>query len=131
MPRPALVVQDDRFDGTDSVTGFPFTTNELDAPLLRVPVVADEANGLSQDSCLMVDKITTVRRSNAHGARKARSDDVGGVRAATARLSRLRSLEGAWLTLQALIDHRRGGRLTLWILGTATTDQPETSTSAE
>lgn len=66
MPRPALVVQDDRFDGTDSVTGFPFTTNELDAPLLRVPVVADEANGLSQDSCLMVDKITTVRRSNAH-----------------------------------------------------------------
>jgi mRNA interferase MazF len=64
-PRPALVVQDDRFDATDSVTVCPFTTTEVDAPLLRVPVVANEANGLGQDSYLMVDKITTARRSNA------------------------------------------------------------------
>lgn len=64
-PRPALVVQDDRFDATDSVTVCPFTTTEVDAPLLRVPVAADQGNGLDQDSCLMVDKITTVRRSNA------------------------------------------------------------------
>ena len=64
-PRPAVVVQDDRFDATDSVTVCPFTTTEVDAPLLRVPVVADEANGLGQDSYLMVDKVTTVRRSNA------------------------------------------------------------------
>ena len=64
-PRPALVVQDDRFDATDSVTVCPFTTTEVDAPLLRVPVVANEANGLGQDSYLMVDKITTVRRGNA------------------------------------------------------------------
>ena len=64
-PRPALVVQDDRFDATDSVTVCPFTTIEVDAPLLRVPVIADEVNGLGQDSYLMVDKITTVRRSNA------------------------------------------------------------------
>ncbi len=65
-PRPALIVQDDRFDATDSVTVCPFTTTEVDAPLLRVPVTADEENGLGQDSFLMVDKITTVRRSNAH-----------------------------------------------------------------
>ena len=64
-PRPALVVQDDRFDATDSVTVCPFTTSEVDAPLLRVPVAADETNGLGQDSYLMVDKITTVRKSNA------------------------------------------------------------------
>jgi mRNA interferase MazF len=64
-PRPALVVQDDRFDATASVTVCPFTTTEVDAPLLRVPVVANEENGLGQDSYLMVDKITTVRRSNA------------------------------------------------------------------
>ncbi len=64
-PRPALVVQDDRFDATDSVTVCPFTTTEVDAPLLRVPVVANEANGLGQDSYLMIDKITTVRRTNA------------------------------------------------------------------
>lgn len=64
-PRPALVVQDDRFDATDSVTVCPFTTTEVDAPLLRVPVVANEANGLGQDSYLMIDKISTVRRTNA------------------------------------------------------------------
>lgn len=66
MPRPALVVQDDRFDATDSLTVAPFTTTEVDAPLLRVLVRADEQNGLSQDSHVMVDKVTTVRRSNVH-----------------------------------------------------------------
>jgi mRNA interferase MazF len=63
-PRPALIVQDDRFDATDSLTVCPFTSTEVDAPLLRVPVTADEENGLGRDSFLMVDKITTVRRSN-------------------------------------------------------------------
>jgi mRNA interferase MazF len=65
-PRPALIVQDDLFDATDSLTVCPFTSAEVDAPLLRVPVAADEENGLDQDSFLMVDKITTVRRSNTH-----------------------------------------------------------------
>lgn len=64
-PRPALIVQDDRFDATDSLTVCPFTSTALDAPLLRVPVTADEENGLDQNSYLMVDKMTTVRRSNA------------------------------------------------------------------
>ena len=63
-PRPALVVQDDRFDATESVTVCPFTSTEVDTPLMRVPVTADEGNGLGEDSFLMVDKITTVRRSN-------------------------------------------------------------------
>jgi len=65
-PRPALIVQDHRFDATDSLTLCPFTSTEVDAPLLRVPVSADEENVLDQGSFLMVDKITTVRRSNAH-----------------------------------------------------------------
>lgn len=65
-PRPALVVQDDRFDATDSLTVCPLSRTEVDAPLLRVPVTADEVNGLEEDSFLMVDKIITVRRSNAH-----------------------------------------------------------------
>ena len=64
-PWPALIVQDDRFDATDSLIVCPFTSTEVDAPLLRVPVIAAEENGLDQDSFLMVDKITTVRRSNA------------------------------------------------------------------
>ena len=64
-PRLALIVQDDRFDATVSVTVCPFTSTAVEAPLLRVLVTADEENGLDQDSFLMVDKITTVRRSNA------------------------------------------------------------------
>lgn len=64
-PRPALIVQDDRFDATDSLTVCPFTSTDVDAPLLRVLVTANEANGLDQDSLLMVDKMTTVRKSNA------------------------------------------------------------------
>jgi len=64
--RPALVLQDDRFDATDSLTVCPFTTTEVEAPLLRVPVRADEDNGLDQDSYLMIDKVTTVRRTHAH-----------------------------------------------------------------
>lgn len=65
-PRPALVLQDDRFDATDSLTVCPFTTKDLDAPLIRVRVEATEDNGLDQASFLMVEKITTVRKSNAH-----------------------------------------------------------------
>ena len=64
-PRPALIVQDDRFDATDSLTVCPVTSTAVDAPLLRVQITADDQNGLDQDSFLMVDKITTVRRSNA------------------------------------------------------------------
>jgi mRNA interferase MazF len=64
-PRPALIIQDDRFDATDSLTVCPFTSTEVDAPLLRMSVTADEENGLDQDSFLMVDKMTTVRRNNA------------------------------------------------------------------
>ncbi|ATO62424.1 hypothetical protein BB737_13145 [Mycobacterium avium subsp. hominissuis] len=36
-PRP-VVVQDDRFDATASVTVVPFTTSDVDAPLFRIVV---------------------------------------------------------------------------------------------
>lgn len=63
-PRPALVIQDDRFDVTDSVTILPLTTSFTDAPLLRVSVSASDLSGLRQESQVMIDKLTTVRRSN-------------------------------------------------------------------
>lgn len=63
-PRPALVIQDDRFDVTASVTVLPLTTTLIDAPLLRVSVSASELSGLRQESHVMIDKLTTVRRSN-------------------------------------------------------------------
>lgn len=63
-PRPVVIVQDDRFDATASLTVCPFTTNPLDAPLLRIPVEPSDENGLDRPSSLMVDKVTTVPRSN-------------------------------------------------------------------
>ncbi|PRI11855.1 type II toxin-antitoxin system PemK/MazF family toxin [Leucobacter massiliensis] len=63
-PRPALILQDDAFEGTDSVTVLPLTSNLLDAPLLRVRVTSGGLSGLARDSDIMIDKLTTVRRSN-------------------------------------------------------------------
>jgi mRNA interferase MazF len=62
-PRPAVILQDDAFDGTASVTLCPFTTHLVDAPLIRLPVEPSRENGLRVASHLMVDKITTVARS--------------------------------------------------------------------
>ena len=36
-PRPVVVVQDDIFDATSSITVCAFTTDETDAPLIRLP----------------------------------------------------------------------------------------------
>lgn len=63
-PRPALIVQDDLFAATDSVTVAPLTSRRTDAPLLRVRVPGTDLTGLERDSDVMVDKLTTVRRSN-------------------------------------------------------------------
>ena len=73
-PRPVVVVQDDRFNETRSVTVCGLTTSPTDAPLIRLPVHPDSLNGLHQVSSLMVDKITTMPRSKA-GARVGRLSD--------------------------------------------------------
>jgi mRNA interferase MazF len=62
-PRPVVIVQDDRFDATSSVTVCAFTTDPTDAPLLRLLVEADETTDIRETSRLMVDKITTIPRS--------------------------------------------------------------------
>ncbi len=61
-PRPAVILQHDAFDGTDSVTICAFTSDPTDLPLFRIPVHPSPGNGLSTTSRLMVDKITTVSR---------------------------------------------------------------------
>lgn len=63
-PRPALIVQDDLFEATASVTVVPLTSSLTDAPLLRIRVAATELSGLEHDSDVMVDKLTTVRRTH-------------------------------------------------------------------
>jgi mRNA interferase MazF len=67
-PSPAVIVQDDSFDSTDSITICAFTTDETDAPLFRLPVQPNERNGLRSACRLMVDKITTVPKTKV-GAR--------------------------------------------------------------
>lgn len=62
-PRPALIIQDDHFDATTSVAVCPLSSTLRDAPLTRVVVEPTESNGLIQASEIMVDRITTVRRS--------------------------------------------------------------------
>lgn len=78
-PRPAVVVQDDRFDATDSVTVCAFTSDPTDAPLFRLAVDPSPVNGLQEPSRLMVDKITTMPRTKA-GSRIGRLSDQDLVR---------------------------------------------------
>ena len=74
-PRPAVIVQDDRFDVTASITVCVFTTDETDAPLFRIPVTPRAENGLRSVSRLIVDKLTTVHKSRL-GKRIGRLDDA-------------------------------------------------------
>jgi mRNA interferase MazF len=73
-PRPVVIIQDDLFDATTSVTVCALTTDEADAPLFRIPVDADDTAGIRQPSRLMVDKITIVPRSKL-GERVGRLSD--------------------------------------------------------
>ncbi len=59
-----VVLQDDRFDATASITVCPLTTTTVEAPLARVPIEATDTNGLSEPSRLMVDRVSTMPREN-------------------------------------------------------------------
>ncbi|HTB04225.1 MAG TPA: type II toxin-antitoxin system PemK/MazF family toxin [Bradyrhizobium sp.] len=72
--RPVVILQDDSFDGTESITICAFTTDETDAPLFRLAVEPNERNGLRIPCRLMVDKVTTVPKSKL-GAHIGRLDD--------------------------------------------------------
>ena len=73
-PRPVVIVQDDSFDATDSITICAFTTDPTEAPLFRLVVEPTERNCLRSICRLMVDKITTVPKSKM-GTRVGRLDD--------------------------------------------------------
>lgn len=62
-PRPAVIVQDDRFDANDSIIVCPFTTDATPAPIFRLPVEPSAENGLQEPCRLMVDKLTAVPRT--------------------------------------------------------------------
>ena len=73
-PRPVVIVQDNSFDLTASITVCAFTTDETDAPLIRLLIEPNVRNGLRLACRLMVDKITTGPKSKL-GKHIGRLDD--------------------------------------------------------
>ena len=61
-PRPALVIQSDRFDQTGTVTVLLVSGTLVDAPLIRTMIEPTPANGLRKRSQVMVDKAMFVKR---------------------------------------------------------------------
>ncbi len=61
-PRPVVILQDDSFEATDSVTVCGLTTDLRDALIMRIPIPPTDENGLRSESRIMVDKIATVDR---------------------------------------------------------------------
>jgi len=78
-PRPVVVIQDDRFDATQSSTVCPFTGDPTPAPLFRLAIEPSAANGLNSPCRLMVDKVTTVSKEK-FGKQIGRLDDEDLVR---------------------------------------------------
>jgi mRNA interferase MazF len=78
-PRPAVIVQDDRFDATDSITLCAFTSDPAELPLFRPVVQPSESNNLRAASRLMADKISTLPRTKL-GYRIGRLSDEDLVR---------------------------------------------------
>lgn len=74
-PRPVLIIQDDVFNKTASVTVLPLSTDTVDVPLLRIQLEPDSDNGLSMSSRIMVDKVTTMPRAKL-GERIGRLSDT-------------------------------------------------------
>lgn len=62
-PRPALIIQADPFAEHATVTALLVSRALVEAPLLRVAVAPDAANGLRQPSQIMIDKAMTAIRT--------------------------------------------------------------------
>lgn len=61
-PRPAVIVQDNAFNATNSIVVCAFTTDVTRAEYLRVPIAPDGKNGLQEASSVMIDKVVSVPR---------------------------------------------------------------------
>jgi mRNA interferase MazF len=66
-PRPALVIQSDRFDETGTVTVLLISGSLIDAPLIRTTIGPSPSNGLRKQSQVMIDKAMSVKRDKIGG----------------------------------------------------------------
>lgn len=58
-PPPVVILQDDQFEATPSITFCQLTTNETEAALFRLPIDPDKGNGLQRQSRIAIDRIMT------------------------------------------------------------------------
>jgi mRNA interferase MazF len=75
-PRPAIIVQSDKFDATRSIIVCPLTSIELDAEPVRFAIAPSRTNGLHVRSYAMVDKLTAIPKSRI-GRRIGQLDPAG------------------------------------------------------
>lgn len=61
-PRPCVILQDDAYSLTDTVTVALCTTDMVEADF-RIALVPSDRNGLTAPTCVMVDKLVTVPRT--------------------------------------------------------------------
>lgn len=61
-PRPSVIVQNDRFDTTSSITLVPCSSIDPGPTSVRIALLPSEENGLRDPTWLMADKITSLHR---------------------------------------------------------------------
>lgn len=84
-PRPALIVQSNRYAHLNSVTVLPLTSHLTDSEPCRVMIEPSSMNGLRERSMVMVDKAATVAREKTGPAIGSLStDDMAAVNRALA-----------------------------------------------
>lgn len=59
-PRPAVIVQSDRYEAMESVTFLPMTSVVLPKQVFRITVDPTAENGLQTQSQIMADKCSTL-----------------------------------------------------------------------
>jgi len=63
-PRPVLIIQDDNYAQTESITVCPLTSLDAEADWWRIEIESSESTGLAVTSYVQIDKIITTRRAN-------------------------------------------------------------------
>ena len=74
-PRPAVIVQSDRYEAMESITFLPMTSEVLPKQVFRITVVPTAENGLQTQSQVMADKCSTLPLTKV-GAVFGRLDDT-------------------------------------------------------
>lgn len=62
-PRPAIILQSDKFDATPSVTVCPLTGTAVNNVYARFSIAPSKSNGLEIHSDVMIDKILTLPKT--------------------------------------------------------------------